>query len=118
VRSGFFHSYMPLRSALQHLNPDSHLTVYRDKTSIQDVQNCAYVIFKDKATAKFYTYGGEIWHTSVDIMGTWVTTKSIPGDITKILEENKKKLETVAVKEDEKPPAIIVAPYALPSFQS
>lgn len=82
-----------------------------DQSSLQYVQNCAYVIFKDKSNGRFFLYGGEIWYTSSSIMGNWTTTKSIPKDITRLMEENKKKLEkveTVEVKATDKPPAIIV----------
>ena len=83
-----------------------------DNSSLEYVMNSGYVIFRDKKTGTYYLYGGEIWYEATNIKGTWKTTKSVPRDITTLMEKNKDKAEgaqKVEVKAGDVPPAIVVA---------
>jgi hypothetical protein len=83
-----------------------------ENSNLEYVMNSGYVIFRDKKTSKYYLYGGEIWYETTDIKGTWKTTKSVPKDITTLMEKNKDKAEgaqKVEVKAGDTPPAIVVA---------
>jgi hypothetical protein len=82
-----------------------------ENSSLEIVMNSPYVIFRDKSSRKYYLYGGEIWYESSEIKGDWKTTKTVPKDILKLMEQNKDKtakVEKVEVKPGDKPPALVV----------
>jgi hypothetical protein len=83
-----------------------------EKTSLEYVVNSPFVIFKDKSSARYYLYGGEIWYESANIMTGWKTTKNVPQDLLTLMEKNKEQAQgakKVEVKAGDKPPAIVVA---------
>ena len=83
-----------------------------ESSDLSYVANTPYMIFHDKSTRKFYLYGGEIWYEAVKITGDWTTTKIVPKDILKLMEQNKQRTGqagTIKVTDKDVPPFIIVA---------
>ncbi len=81
-------------------------------TQLQHVANSPYTIFLNKADRQYYLYGGEVYFTAPSINGPWKTTKNIPKDIKKLLDQNKdaaKNTNTVTLTSKDTIPEVVVS---------
>jgi hypothetical protein len=81
-------------------------------TDLKHVANTGYVIFENKSDRQFYLFGGEIWYSAPAIKGPWQVTKNVPKDVKKLLDQNKEAAKSagkVEQKDNEAPPAVVVA---------
>jgi len=78
-----------------------------EKTSLERVVNTPFLIIYDKKSRAYYLNGGQVWMTSINVMGPWKHVKAVPQEVAQFAPEEPE--ETDLFKEDERLPNVIVA---------
>jgi hypothetical protein len=65
-----------------------------EKSGIKRVVNTPYVILQSGSDKQYYLYGGDAWYKSGSIKSSsWATTRQLPSDIKKLMDQNKDKIQ-------------------------
>jgi hypothetical protein len=78
-----------------------------ENTSLERVVNTPFLVIYDKKSRAYYLNGGQVWMTSINIMGPWKHVKAVPQEVAQFTPEEAE--ETDLFKEDERLPNVIVA---------